>query len=190
MHKILKISWIRPTKHFKPWLKERCCSHKTGDKCVCLICSFVSCGTTHHTAGRKRRQIPQLLLMWILDPAAGLPRRLTIIPHQSRQPWCGFGGHDGAEPLISRTVTSETHFPTIKEREKLSGPTQAVSTALSQTLVCVWVCELNLQPQSEMFTHTCVFPILCGNKAFPNVLNPKDSQRRKVDCDSFNHEPN
>lgn len=147
---------------------------------MCLICSFVSCGTTHHTAGRKRRRIPQLLLMWILDPAAGLPRRLTIIPHQSRQPWCGFGGHDGAEPLISRTVTSETHFPTIKEREKLSGPTQAVSTALSQKLVCVCECVSWTSSHSQRCLHTLVsFPSYVVIKHFQMCLIQKRAKGGK-----------
>lgn len=92
----------------------------------------------------------------------------------------GFGGHDGAEPLISRTVTSETHFPTIKEREKLSGPTQAVSTALSQTLVCVCECVSRTSSHSQRCLHTLVsFPSCVVIKHFQMCLIQKTAKGGK-----------
>lgn len=51
--------------------------------------------------------------------------------------WWGRAG----PKVISRAVTSETHFPTIKERERnYQDQTSPVSTALSQTFACVCRC--------------------------------------------------
>lgn len=60
--------------------------------------------------------------------------------------WRGWAG----PKVISRTATSETHFPTIKEREKLSGLNIARFHNIgSNVCVCVYVCaSYNLLPRS------------------------------------------
>lgn len=139
------------------------------------------CVLWHHTShGRPETQTDPIATANVdpvmakapkgFNPAAGLPRGLTIIPHQSWEPWCGFGGHDGAELVISRTVTSETHFPTIKEREKLSGPnTGCFHSAESNISACE--CVSWTSSHSQRCLHTLVsFPSYVVIKHFQMSL--------------------
>ena len=115
--------------------------------------------------------------MWILllqghpeerfSPTLGLPRwgcyRPTSAPGSLM--WFGRTWRGRAGPkVISRAVTSETHFPTIKEREKLSGPNIARFHGIESNIcmcvcvcvcVCVYVCvSCTSPPQSLTDTHT------------------------------------
>lgn len=76
--------------------------------------------------------------------------------------WWGRAG----PKVISRAVTSETHFPTIKERERnYQDQTSPVSTALSQTFACVCrcVCVLYL-PATITPRHTRIRTLLSHHK--------------------------
>lgn len=135
--------------------------------------------------------------MWILllqgdpeehfSPALGLPRWAAIVPHQSLM-WFGRTWRGRAGPrVISRAVTSETHFPTIKEREKLSGPNIARFHDIESNIcmcVCECVCERKSStspPQSLTDTHS--FPTLNSDRAFPNVFTYEEnhlSQKREI----------
>ncbi len=92
--------------------------------------------------------------------------------------WFGRTWRGRAGPkVISRGVTSETHFPTIKEREKLSGPNIARFHGIGSNIcMCVCVCELYLPAAiTHRHTHTPSFPTLNSDRAFPNVFTYKEN---------------
>lgn len=75
--------------------------------------------------------------------------------------------------VISRAVTSETHFPTIKEREKLSWPnfTRFHGTE-SDTCMRVWTVP-PYHNCSQTHIHTHCSSTLYGDRAFQNVFTSK-----------------
>lgn len=130
--------------------------------------------------------------MWILllqgypeehfNPRAGLPCWATIIPHHPLM-WFGRTWWGRAGPkVISRTVTSETHFPAIKEREgNYQDQRSPVSKTWSQTFARVCVCVSSTFPPQSL-TDTHAFPTLNSDRAFPKE-NHLSLKMRNINAD-------
>lgn len=157
---------------------------------LCLLWHHTSHGSPETQTDPITTGNVDLVMAWAtngFNPAGGLRRGLTIVPHQSEEPWCGFRGHDGAKLVISRTVTSETHFPTIKERETKRSGTNADCFHSTESNISACECVSWTSSHSQKCLHTLVsFPSCVVIKHFQMCL----LQRTKVDCEPLNREPN
>lgn len=93
--------------------------------------------------------------------------------------WFGRTWRGRAGPkVISRAVTSETHFPTIKEREKLSGPNIARFHGIESNIcVCVCVCVLYLP---ATITHRHTHTLLSHPKQWQSISKCVYLQRKTL----------
>lgn len=132
---------------------------------------FLSCSTRYHTVGSKHSRASQT----DHTAAANVHPVMVRAPRGAFQPhsgppspgcyhptsdpgslmWFGRTWRGRAGPkVISRTVTSETHFPQLKRERNYQDQTSPVSTASSQTFACVCVsCTTPPQSLTDTYPH-------------------------------------
>lgn len=143
----------------KCYIHQTTATHNLLQLCVLGMSGAMSYSTRYHTVGSKHRAsqtdhtaaanvhpVMARATRGAFQPHSGPPSPGCY--HPTSDPgslmWFGRTWRGRAGPkVISRTVTSETHFPTIKEREKLSGPNIACFHGIESNIcMCVCVCEL------------------------------------------------
>lgn len=179
----------------KCYIHQTTATHNFLQLCVLCMSGAMSYSTRYHTVGSKHSRASQTdhTAAANVHPVMARATRGAFQPHSgppslgcyhpTSDPgslmWFGRTWWGRAGPkVISRTVTSETHFPTIKEREKLSGPNIACFHGIESN-ICMCVCVLWAVPprhnHSQTHTHTSFFPTLNSDRAFPNVFTYKEN---------------